>query len=74
MAKTSLIVKQQRLEVQRLSAFESWNKMKNIAKYYNRCKLCGRSHAYIRDFGVCRVCFRKYAREWLIVWLRKASW
>ena len=74
MAKTSLIVKQQRLETKRLAALESWNKMKNIAKYYNRCKLCGRSHGYIRDFGVCRVCFRKYAREWLIVGLRKASW
>ena len=48
--------------------------MKNMAKFYNRCKLCGRSHAFIRDFGVCRVCFRKYAREWLIVGLRKASW
>ena len=25
---------------------------------YNRCKLCGRPHAYLRDYGVCRICFR----------------
>lgn len=74
MAKTSLIVKQQRLEEKRLAALAKWEKMKNIAKFYNRCKLCGRDRAYIRDFGICRVCFRKYAREWLIVGLRKASW
>jgi small subunit ribosomal protein S14 len=36
--------------------------------------LCGRSRWFIRDFGVCRVCLRKYAREWKIMGLRKASW
>lgn len=43
-------------------------------KYYNRCRLCGRSHGFFRDFGVCRVCLRKYAREWKIMGLKKASW
>ena len=28
---------------------------------YNRCKLCGRPHAYLRDYGVCRICFRTLA-------------
>ena len=28
---------------------------------YNRCKLCGRPHAYIRKYGICRVCFRELA-------------
>lgn len=74
MAKTSLIIKQQRLESKRLDAISKGEKMKSIAKHYNRCKLCGRAHWYIRDFWICRVCFRKYAREWLIVWLKKASW
>ncbi|MFW5890902.1 MAG: hypothetical protein ACOCUI_01640 [bacterium] len=37
--------------------------MKNSTKYYNRCKVCGKTRSYMRDFGVCRICFRKYARE-----------
>jgi ribosomal protein S14 len=28
----------------------------------------------MRDFGVSRQAFRKYAREWVIMWVRKASW
>ena len=24
-------------------------------RYYNRCKICGRPHAYLRDYGVCRI-------------------
>ena len=28
-------------------------------RYYNRCKICGRPHAYLRDYGVCRICFRR---------------
>ena len=23
-------------------------------RQYNRCKLCGRPHAYLRDYGICR--------------------
>ena len=34
---------------------------------YNRCKLCGRPHAYLRDYGVCRVCFRTLAYHRLAV-------
>ena len=30
-------------------------------RYYNRCKICGRPHAYLRDYGVCRICFRDLA-------------
>ncbi|MEI7562286.1 MAG: uS14 family ribosomal protein [bacterium] len=37
--------------------------LKQPTKFYNRCRLCGRSKSYIRDFGICRVCLRKYARE-----------
>ena len=46
MAKKSLKVKQQR-------------EQKYKTREYNRCKLCGRPHAYIRKYGVCRECFRK---------------
>ena len=48
------------------------------AKYgvrnYNRCRLCGRPRAYIRKFGVCRICFRGMASDGLIPGVRKASW
>ena len=25
---------------------------------YKRCARCGRARAYIRRFGICRICFR----------------
>jgi small subunit ribosomal protein S14 len=40
----------------------------------NRCKLCGRPRAYIRKYGVCRVCFRELAYKGQIPGVRKASW
>lgn len=40
----------------------------------NRCKLCGRSRAVYRKFGVCRICFRNLADEGLIPGVKKASW
>ena len=41
---------------------------------YNRCKICGRPHAYLRDYGVCRICFRELAYKGEIPGVRKASW
>jgi small subunit ribosomal protein S14 len=41
---------------------------------YNRCKLCGRSRAYIRKFGVCRICFRELASNGKLPGVTKASW
>ncbi|MCR3921132.1 MAG: type Z 30S ribosomal protein S14 [Firmicutes bacterium] len=41
---------------------------------YNRCKLCGRPRAYLRKFGMCRLCFRKLAHEGKIPGVTKASW
>ena len=41
---------------------------------YNRCKVCGRPRAYIRKFGLCRICFRKLALEGLVPGVVKASW
>lgn len=40
----------------------------------NRCKLCGRQRGYLRQFGVCRICFRELALEGKIPGIRKASW
>jgi len=41
---------------------------------YHRCRLCGRPHGYIRDFGICRLCFRKLAHRGEIPGVKKASW
>ena len=44
------------------------------SRQYNRCKICGRPHAYLRDYGVCRICFRELAHKGQIPGVRKASW
>lgn len=44
------------------------------ARAYNRCKLCGRPHAYMRKFGICRLCFRDLAHKGQIPGVKKASW
>jgi small subunit ribosomal protein S14 len=41
---------------------------------HNRCYVCGRPRAYIRKFGLCRICFRKLALLGQIPGVRKASW
>ncbi|EEX48012.1 MULTISPECIES: type Z 30S ribosomal protein S14 [Jonquetella] len=41
---------------------------------YNRCPLCGRIHGYMRVFNMCRLCFRKLAREGKIPGVVKSSW
>lgn len=71
MARTALKSKQWKMFEKR---FVKGQTLKHPTKYYNRCRLCWRSKSYVRDFGICRVCLRKHAREWLVMWLRKASW
>jgi small subunit ribosomal protein S14 len=61
MAKTSQVVKQSRP-----------NKYKT--REYNRCKRCGRSRAYYRKFGLCRICLREIAHQGLIPGVKKSSW
>ncbi len=39
-----------------------------------RCRLCGRSRAVYRKFGLCRICFRGMASQGLIPGVKKASW
>jgi small subunit ribosomal protein S14 len=41
---------------------------------YNRCNRCGRPRAYLRKFGLCRICFREQALRGEIPGVRKASW
>ncbi|MFO1051410.1 MAG: 30S ribosomal protein S14 [Planctomycetota bacterium] len=40
----------------------------------NRCNLTGRSRAYLRKFGLCRVAFRELALVAEVPGVRKASW
>jgi small subunit ribosomal protein S14 len=40
----------------------------------NRCKLCGRSRAYMRKFGTCRICFRELASVGRLPGVKKSSW
>lgn len=40
----------------------------------NRCSICGRSRAYLRKFGLCRLCFREMAHLGLLPGVKKASW
>ncbi|MCL2741070.1 MAG: type Z 30S ribosomal protein S14 [Oscillospiraceae bacterium] len=48
--------------------------VKYKTRFHNRCKLCGRPHAYLRKYGICRLCFRDLAYKGQIPGMRKASW
>ena len=61
MARKAMILKQQR-------------DPKFSPRHYNRCKICGRPHAYLRDFGICRICFRELAYKGQIPGVKNASW
>lgn len=39
-----------------------------------RCFKCGRKRGYLRDFGLCRICFREMASQGLIPGVKKSSW
>ncbi|MCU0606338.1 MAG: type Z 30S ribosomal protein S14 [Candidatus Edwardsbacteria bacterium] len=43
-------------------------------RQYNRCRRCGRSRAFYREFGLCRICLREMALKGEIPGLVKASW
>ena len=61
MAKKSRIAKQQR-------------PAQVSTRSYNRCKIFGRPHAYMRKFGICRICFRELAYKGQIPGVKKSSW
>ncbi len=61
MAKTALIMKQQR-------------PAKFPARAYSRCRICGRSRGYLRKFQTCRICFRELALRGEVPGVVKASW
>jgi small subunit ribosomal protein S14 len=49
-------------------------KPKFSTRRHNRCKICGRPRAYLRKFGICRLCFRGLALRGEIPGVSKASW
>lgn len=61
MAKTSMIVKSKRPP-------------KHSTQQHNRCERCGRPRAYLRKFGLCRICFRELALKGHLPGVIKASW
>lgn len=61
MAKTALMNKAQR-------------ELKFKVRRYNRCPICGRPRAFIRKFGICRICFRNMALRGDIPGVIKSSW
>ncbi|HAR55032.1 TPA: type Z 30S ribosomal protein S14 [Patescibacteria group bacterium] len=53
---------------------KSEQKAKFPTRQVNRCKLCGRRHGYMRDFKICRICFRELASQGFLPGIKKASW
>ena len=41
---------------------------------YHRCKKCGRARAFLRQFQLCRICFRTLALEGKLPGVTKSSW
>ena len=64
MAKKSLIAKADR----------SLTKAKFSTRIIRRCWKCGRKAGFMRDFRLCRICFRELASKGEIPGVTKASW
>ncbi len=53
---------------------KSKKRPKYSTRVVRRCFKCGRARGYMRDFDMCRICFREDALEGNIPGVRKASW
>ena len=53
---------------------KSNKKPKFSVRVVNRCFRCGRKRGYMREFGLCRICFREMANKGEIPGVRKSSW
>jgi small subunit ribosomal protein S14 len=49
-------------------------KAKFSVRQKNRCRICGRPRSYVREFDMCRICFRQLALQGVIPGVTKASW
>jgi len=57
-----------------LKSEKSLTNPKYKTRSVNRCFICGRRHGYMRDFGICRICFRELARKNKLPGVKKSSW
>ncbi len=53
---------------------KSKKKPKYSTRIVRRCWRCGRNRGYMRDFDLCRICFRELASKGEIPGIRKSSW
>ncbi len=53
---------------------KSKKKPKYSTRIVRRCWKCGRKRGYMRDFDLCRICFRELASRGLIPGIKKSSW
>ena len=57
------------------SMIAKWKREPKFAvRKYNRCNRCGRPRAYIRHFGMCRICVRELALNGELPGVTKSSW
>jgi len=49
-------------------------KPKFSTRLVRRCFRCGRKRGFMRQFGLCRICFREMATRGQIPGVRKSSW
>lgn len=49
-------------------------KPKFSTRIIRRCWRCGRNHGYMRDFNLCRICFRELADNEELPGIKKSSW
>ncbi len=49
-------------------------KPKFSTRVVRRCWRCGRNHGYMRDFNMCRICFRELAENGDLPGINRSSW
>ncbi|MEK7185268.1 MAG: type Z 30S ribosomal protein S14 [Patescibacteria group bacterium] len=47
---------------------------KYSTRIVRRCFKCGRKRGYMREFDLCRICFRELSNEGMIPGVKKSSW
>ncbi|OGZ34340.1 MAG: 30S ribosomal protein S14, partial [Candidatus Portnoybacteria bacterium RBG_13_41_18] len=51
---------------------KSKRKPKFSSRITRRCFRCGRKRGYLRDFDLCRICFRELANQGMIPGIKKS--
>ena len=74
MARTALIVKAERAKRKAQHALAAGRKPKFSTRLVNRCRVTGRRHGFLREFGVSRIVFREMVRRGEVPGVKKASW